>query len=111
MNIENLLKIIQQIDLLNSLKNDISFGQLPDYMMQDRSVKQGDVKQDNLFDNQGSIEYINNLNKNTSNKIELDEINKPIQENIPVSFSDFFNNPKYFYEHSVMVPKKDDIDD
>ena len=46
MNIEKLLTMIQQIELLNSLKNDMSFGQVPDYMVQDRSVKQGVMSQD-----------------------------------------------------------------
>ena len=110
MNIEKLLTMIQQIELLNSLKNDMSFGQVPDYMVQDRSVKQGVMSQDSLFNNQGSDEYYNN-SMIGSNNIELPEFNKPEQENIPVSFSDFFGNPQYNYEQSIMVPRKDDIDD
>tara|TARA_R100001530_G_C4225017_1_gene131045 strand:+ start:37 stop:381 length:345 start_codon:yes stop_codon:yes gene_type:complete len=110
-NIEDLVNMIQQIQLLNSLQNDMSYGQLPDYLMKDRSVKQGEVSQDSLFNSQGA-NISNSFNGNLSSlPIELPESDRPSQENIPITFSDFFGNPQYNYEESIMMPKKDDIDD
>jgi hypothetical protein len=110
MNIEKLLTMIQQIELLNSLKNDMSFGQVPDYMVQDRSVKQGVMSQDRLFNNQGIENQYGNSRMSNDTMIELPRFESPSQENIPVSFSDFFGDPRYNYENSIMLPKKDDID-
>jgi hypothetical protein len=46
-----------------------------------------------------------------SEGIDLPYSEKPMQEEIPVSFSDFFNgNPMYEYQHSLMLPKKDELE-
>jgi len=110
MDIGQLLKTIQQIKLLNSMKNDMSFGQLPDYLLQDMSVNQGEVKHDRMFSNQGVSMSYGQSGGNTNIPIEIPETAKPNQENIPITFSDFFGNPKYNYEQSIMIPKKEDID-
>ena len=110
MDIEQLLKTIQQIKLLNSMKNDMSFGQLPDYLLQDMSVNQGEVKHDRMFSNQGVSMSYGQSGGNVNVPIEIPEIAKPKQENTPITFSDFFGNPQYNYEESIMIPKKEDID-
>ena len=109
--IEDLINIVQQIQLLNSIKNDMSYGQLPDFMLEDRSVKQGEVSHDRMFSNQGVPMSAGSSGGNANIPIELPEVGRPVQENVPVTFSDFFGDPKYRYEHSVMLPKKDEIDD
>tara|TARA_R110000824_G_scaffold113110_1_gene262686 strand:- start:56 stop:391 length:336 start_codon:yes stop_codon:yes gene_type:complete len=111
MGIENLLQMMQQMELLNSFKNDMGYGQLPDFMLEDRSVNQGQTSEDSLFSNQG-VDMSHGMSGGSSTSpIQLPESDTPSQENIPVSFSDFFGNPQYNYEQSTMIPKKDEIDD
>ena len=111
MGIENLLQMMQQMELLKEFEQDMGYGQLPDFMLEDRGVKQGEVSQDRLFSNQGaSIPYVSG-NGNINVPIELPESDSPSQENIPITFSDFFGDPQYNYEQSIMMPKKDEIDD
>tara|TARA_R100000458_G_scaffold3151_1_gene2577 strand:+ start:1200 stop:1535 length:336 start_codon:yes stop_codon:yes gene_type:complete len=111
MGIENLLQVMQQIELLREFENDMGYGQLPDFMLEDRSVKQGEVGHDRMFSNQGVPMSGGSSGGNANIPIELPEVGRPVQENVPVTFSDFFGDPKYRYEHSVMLPKKDEIDD
>tara|TARA_R100001530_G_scaffold8216_1_gene8680 strand:- start:146 stop:490 length:345 start_codon:yes stop_codon:yes gene_type:complete len=110
-NIEDLVNMIQQIQLLNSLQSDMSHGQLPNYLMKDRSVNQGEIGHDRMFSNQGVAMSYGSSGGDTNVPIQLPESDRPAQENVPVTFSDFFGNPQYNYEQSIMMPKKDDIDD
>ena len=111
MGIDNLLQMMQQMELLKEFERDMGYGQLPDFMLEDRGVKQGEVSHDRMFSNQGVPMSGGSSGGNASIPIELPEVGSPVQENVPVTFSDFFGDPKYRYEHSVMLPKKDEIDD
>ena len=108
--IKKIMNMIQQIEFLNSLKDSVSYGQTPDYMLQDRSVKQGVMSEDSLFSNQGVMGSMNSLNTKEVVDYNFPELGKPMQEKTSVSFSDFFGDPKYLYEESVMLPKRDELD-
>ena len=110
MGIENLLQMMQQMELLNEFEQDMGYGQLPDFMLEDRSVNQGEVGHDGMFSNQGVAMSYGSSGGDTNVPIQLPESDRPAQENVPVTFSDFFGNPQYNYEQSIMMPKKDDID-
>jgi hypothetical protein len=111
MGIENLLQMMQQMELLNEFEQDMGYGQLPDFMLEDRSVNQGEIGHDRMFSNQGVAMSYGSSGGDTNVPIQLPESDRPAQENVPVTFSDFFGNPQYNYEQSIMMPKKDDIDD
>lgn len=111
MNIEKLITMMQQLELLNSLKDTVSYGQTPDFMLQDRSANQGVMSEDSLFSNQGANVVYNNSNMGNVNYEDIPTFEKPISEETPVSFADFFGDPKYNYEQSIMIPRQDDIDD
>ena len=111
MGIENLLQMMQHMEMLKEFEQDMGYGQLPDFMLEDRGVKQGEVNYDSMFDNQGASTLYSPSSQNNNAPIDLPESDSPSQENIPITFSDFFGNPQYNYEQSIMIPKKEDIDD
>ena len=111
MGIENLLQMMQHMEMLKEFEQDMGYGQLPDFMLEDRGVKQGEVNYDSMFNNQGAPTPYLSSNQNSNVPIDLPESDSPSQENIPITFSDFFGNPQYNYEQSIMIPKKEDIDD
>tara|TARA_R110000823_G_scaffold275261_1_gene394079 strand:- start:124 stop:459 length:336 start_codon:yes stop_codon:yes gene_type:complete len=111
MNIEKLITMMQQMELLDSLENSVSYGQTPDFMLQDRSASQGVMSEDKLFNTQGSSFSYGNKNTSENEYDNIPTFDKPISEQTPVTFSDFFGNPTYNYENSIMMPRKEDIDD
>ena len=111
MDIEKLITMMQQLELLNSLEDSVSYGQTPSFMLQDRSATQGAVSQDSLFDAQGANIPYSNKNINNFNYENIPSFERPASEETSVSFSDFFGNPQYNFEQSIMIPKQEDIDD
>ena len=111
MRIENLLEQIEMMRLLDGLDRDMNYGQLPEYLLEDRTPERGVQSRDSMFNNQGVTMSIGHGGGPSAEQIDLPYADKPVQEEIPVSFSDFFNgNPMYEYQPSLMLPKRDEID-
>ena len=94
--IKKIMNMIQQIEFLNSLKDSVSYGQTPDYMLQDRSVKQGVMSEDSLFSNQGAMNSMSSLNTSEVvdyNFPELGKPTKPTSANTFNSIVNFFSTP------------------